>query len=54
MSMPKYEARFMEILMYAPHLNIEKLQAKKFVYGLNYNIRSMFQILVPHTFHEVL
>jgi len=28
-SLPKYEARFIALLCYAPHLNIEKLKVKK-------------------------
>ena len=32
--MPEYEARFMELLRYAPHLNTEKLKVNRFVFGL--------------------
>jgi hypothetical protein len=42
----------MELLRYAPHLNIEKLQVKIFVYGINYSIKSKVWILIPHTLHE--
>jgi hypothetical protein len=28
----------MELLRYAPHLNMEKLKVNKFVFGLNLNI----------------
>jgi hypothetical protein len=31
---PEYEARFMELLRYAPHLNTEKLKVNKFVLAL--------------------
>jgi hypothetical protein len=30
----EYEARFMELLRYAPHLNTEKLKVNKFVFAL--------------------
>jgi hypothetical protein len=33
-TVPQYEARFMELLRYAPHLNIEKLKVNKFVFAL--------------------
>jgi len=46
-SVPEYEAHFMELLRYAPHLNIEKLRVNKFVYGLHFNIQAK-----PHTLHE--
>jgi hypothetical protein len=44
---PEYEARFMELLRYAPHLNMEKLKVNKFVFGLNFNIRAKVWILMP-------
>eukprot|EP00253_Pinus_taeda_P028988 PITA_28988 len=53
-SLPQYEARFMEFLRYAPHLNTEKLKVNKFVYGLNVNIRTMVRILMPRTLHEAV
>jgi hypothetical protein len=31
----EYEARFMELLWYALHLNTEKLKVNRFVFGLN-------------------
>jgi hypothetical protein len=34
-TVPEYEARFMELLRYAMHLNTEKLKVNKFVFGLN-------------------
>jgi hypothetical protein len=33
-TVPQYEARFMELLRYAPHMNIEKLKVNKFVFTL--------------------
>jgi hypothetical protein len=35
--MPEYETKFMELLQYALHLNMEKLEDNKFVFGLNSN-----------------
>ena len=32
--MPEYEAHFMELLRYAPHLNTEELKVNKFVSSL--------------------
>ena len=51
--MPKYEARFMDLLYYAPHLNIEKLKVNRFVFGLNVSIREKVRILMPQTLHDV-
>jgi hypothetical protein len=50
---PKYEARFMELLTYAPHLSTEKLKVNKFVFGLNFNICAKVRILMPQTLHNV-
>jgi hypothetical protein len=36
----EYEARFMELLRYAPHLNPEKLKVSRFVLGLNDSMRA--------------
>jgi hypothetical protein len=36
---PKYEARFMELLRYALHLNTENLKVNWFVFGLNLTLR---------------
>ena len=52
--MPKYEARFMELLWYALHLNIEKLNINKFVFGLNGNICAKVRIFMPQTLHEAI
>jgi hypothetical protein len=32
-TVPEYEARFLELLRYAPHLNTEKLKVNHFVLG---------------------
>eukprot|EP00253_Pinus_taeda_P020359 PITA_20359 len=53
-SLLEYEACFMELLHYAPHLNTEKLKVNKFVYGLNVNIRTKVIILMPRTLHKVV
>jgi hypothetical protein len=53
-TVPEYEARFMELLRYAPHLNTEKLKVNKFVFGLNFNIRVKVRILMPQTLHDVV
>jgi len=50
----EYEARFMELLRYAPHLNTKKLKVNKFIYGLNFPIRANVCIPMPHTFLEVI
>jgi hypothetical protein len=51
---PEYEAHFMELLRYAPHLNTEKLKVNKFVFGLNVSIRAKVRILMPQTLHDVV
>jgi hypothetical protein len=48
----EYEARFMELLQYAPHLNTDKLKVNKFVFGLNFNICAKVRILMPQTLHD--
>ena len=53
-SVPEYEAKFMELLRYAPHLSTKKLRVNKFVYGLNFNIREKVRILMPRTLHEAV
>ena len=53
-SVPEYEAKFMELLRYAPHLSTEKLRVNKFVCGLNFNIREKVRILMPRTLHEAV
>jgi hypothetical protein len=51
---PKYEAKYMELLRYAPHLNTDKLKVNKFVFGLNFNIHAKVRILMPQTLHDVV
>jgi hypothetical protein len=51
---PKYEDKFMELLRYAPLMNMEKLKVNKFVFGLNFNIRAKVRILMPQTLHDVV
>jgi hypothetical protein len=48
----EYEAIFMKLLRYAPHLNTDKLQVDKFLYGLNYNIIYKVMTLILHIFHK--
>jgi hypothetical protein len=36
----EYEVRFMELLRYAPHLNMENIKVSKFLFDLNFNIRA--------------
>jgi hypothetical protein len=51
---PKYEAHFMELLRYAPHLNTDKFKVNKFVFDLNVNICVKVRILMPQTLHNVV
>jgi hypothetical protein len=44
---PKYEAKFMDLLKYAPHLNTKKLKVNNFVFHLNFNICEKVRILMP-------
>jgi hypothetical protein len=53
-TVPEYEARFMELLRYAPHLNTEKLKVNRFVLGLNGSLRAKVRILMPQTLHDVV
>jgi hypothetical protein len=50
----KYEARLMELLRYALHLNIEKLKVNRFVFGLNGSLRAKVRIFMPQTLHDVV
>jgi hypothetical protein len=52
--MPEYEARFMELLRYAPHLNTEKLKVNRFVFGLNDSLGVKVRILMPQTLHDAV
>jgi hypothetical protein len=51
---PEYEARFMELLQYAPHLNTEKLKVNRFIFGLNDSLHAKVRILMPQTLHDVV
>jgi hypothetical protein len=51
---PEYEARFMESLRYAPHINMEKLKFNRFMFGLNGNICAKVRIMMPQTLHDVV
>jgi hypothetical protein len=53
-TVPEYEARFMELLWYAPHLNTEKLKVNRFVFGLNGSLRAKVRILMPQTLHDAV
>jgi hypothetical protein len=53
-TVPEYEAHFMELLRYAPHLNTKKLKVNMFLFGLNVSIRAKVRILMPHTLHDVI
>jgi hypothetical protein len=50
----EYGAIFIEVLRYAPHLNIEKLKVNKFLFRLNFNIRAKVRILMPQTLHDAV
>jgi hypothetical protein len=51
---PEYEAHFMELLRYAPHLNTEKLKVNRFVSGLNGSLCVKVRILMPQTLHDAI
>jgi hypothetical protein len=51
---PEYEAQFMELLRYAPHLNMEKLKVNKFLFNINFNIHVKVRILMPQTLHDAI
>jgi hypothetical protein len=53
-TVPEYEARFMELLRYASHLNTEKLKVNRFVFGLNNSLRAKVRILMPQTLHDAV
>jgi hypothetical protein len=50
----KFEARFMELLRYAPLLNTDKLKINKFVFRINSNIHAKVRILMPRKFHNAV
>jgi hypothetical protein len=49
-----YEAHFMELLRYAPHLKTENIKVKKFVFVLNVKICEKLRILMPQKLHNVV
>jgi hypothetical protein len=51
---PEYEAHFMELLRYAPHLNTEKIKVNRFLFSLNVSIHEKVRILMPQTLHDVI
>jgi hypothetical protein len=53
-TVPEYEAHFMELLRYAPHLNTKKLKVNRFVFGLNSSLCAKVRILIPQTLHDVV
>jgi hypothetical protein len=53
-TVPEYEACFMELLRYAPHLNTEKLKVNRFVFGLIDSLRAKVRILMPQTLHDAV
>jgi hypothetical protein len=53
-TVPEYEARFMELLWYALHLNTEKLKVNRFVFGPNGSLRAKVRILMAQNLHEVV
>ena len=52
--MPEYEAYFMELLWYAPHLNTIKLKVNRFVFSLNGGLCAKVRILMPQTLHDTI
>ena len=52
--MTEYEACFMELLWYAPHLNTENLKVNRFMFGLNDSLRAKVRILMPQTLHDAV
>ena len=52
--MPEYEAHFMELLRYAPHLNTEKLKVNIFMFDLNGGMHEKVRILMPQTLHDTI
>jgi hypothetical protein len=53
-TVPEQEARYMELLRYALHLNTEKLKVNRFVFGLNDSLHAKVRILMPQTLHDVI
>jgi hypothetical protein len=44
----------MKLLRYALHLNTEKLEVKRFMFGLNGDIHAKVRILMPQTLHDIV
>jgi hypothetical protein len=44
----------MDLLRYAPHLNIDKLKVNNFLFNLNINIREKVRILMPQKLHDAV
>jgi hypothetical protein len=53
-TVPEYEARFMELLRYALHLNTKNIKVNWFVFGLNGSLHAKVRILMPQTLHDVV
>ena len=53
-TVPEYEARFMELLRYAFHLNTKKIKVNRFVFGLNSSLHAKVRILMPQTLHNIV
>jgi hypothetical protein len=39
-----FETRFMDLLWYAPHMNIEKVEVSDFMVGLNFSFHAKVRI----------
>jgi hypothetical protein len=53
-TVPEYEAHFMELLLYAPHLNTKKIKVNKFLFGLNGSIHAKVRNMMPQTLHHAI
>jgi hypothetical protein len=51
-TVPDYEARFLELPPYAPHLNTEKFEAIGFVLGLDGSLQAWFKCLDASNLHD--
>jgi hypothetical protein len=52
--MLEYEACFMELIRYAPHLNTKNIKVNKFMFILHVIIRVKVRILMPQTLYDAL
>jgi hypothetical protein len=50
----EYEDRFMVILRYDPHLNMENLKVNKFVFNHNFNIDVKVRIIIPQKLQDAV